>query len=365
MDRSSPLPARLWTAFRGLPTAAQVALWVLLAPFVAALLLASTPRVHPVRYGLATLVLVAGVGAYAGAGTDGAADRLAAEQAAQAAELAAEEDAAAAERARADAEAARADAEAARADAEAARAAEEAAERRAARDAAAEERRAEREAAAAEERRAREAAEAEVAAAGDDPVALTWTVTNVVDGDTIDVRGPDGTEERVRVAGIDTPERGDCGFGPATSAMSGLVLGEQVQLVAGSRDDRDRYGRIIRYVDVAGVDAGLELIERGLAIARYDSRDGYGRHDREQAYVAADAASSDPCAGETRPAPDPAPSPAPATPPPSTSGGPGSGPGGAWRNCTEAREAGAAPVLRGTPGYGRHLDRDDDGIGCE
>ena len=36
-----------------------------------------------------------------------------------------------------------------------------------------------------------------------------------------------------------------------------------------------------------------------------------------------------------------------------------------YANCTAARNAGAAPVLRGEPGYGRHLDRDDDGIGCE
>lgn len=37
----------------------------------------------------------------------------------------------------------------------------------------------------------------------------------------------------------------------------------------------------------------------------------------------------------------------------------------AYENCTEARAAGAAPVLRGEPGYGPHLDRDDDGVGCE
>lgn len=39
--------------------------------------------------------------------------------------------------------------------------------------------------------------------------------------------------------------------------------------------------------------------------------------------------------------------------------------GGAFRNCTEARAAGAAPVKLGDPGYGTHLDRDGDGIGCE
>lgn len=38
---------------------------------------------------------------------------------------------------------------------------------------------------------------------------------------------------------------------------------------------------------------------------------------------------------------------------------------GAFVNCTAARAAGAAPVLRGSPGYGPHLDRDNDGIGCE
>lgn len=42
-----------------------------------------------------------------------------------------------------------------------------------------------------------------------------------------------------------------------------------------------------------------------------------------------------------------------------------SGSGVYYKNCTEARNAGAAPVRRGDPGYASHLDRDDDGIGCE
>jgi len=37
----------------------------------------------------------------------------------------------------------------------------------------------------------------------------------------------------------------------------------------------------------------------------------------------------------------------------------------AYANCTAARAAGAAPVYRGSPGYGTHLDRDGDGIGCD
>lgn len=36
-----------------------------------------------------------------------------------------------------------------------------------------------------------------------------------------------------------------------------------------------------------------------------------------------------------------------------------------FANCSQARAAGAAPVRVGDPGYGRHLDRDGDGVGCE
>ena len=38
---------------------------------------------------------------------------------------------------------------------------------------------------------------------------------------------------------------------------------------------------------------------------------------------------------------------------------------GAFANCSAARAAGVAPVMQGEPGYGPHLDRDNDGIGCE
>jgi hypothetical protein len=36
-----------------------------------------------------------------------------------------------------------------------------------------------------------------------------------------------------------------------------------------------------------------------------------------------------------------------------------------YANCSEARAAGAAPVRYGDAGYGSHLDRDGDGVGCE
>lgn len=51
-----------------------------------------------------------------------------------------------------------------------------------------------------------------------------------------------------------------------------------------------------------------------------------------------------------------APAPAPVAPAPSSV---------QYANCTAVRAAGAAPIYAGTPGYGKHLDRDGDGIGCD
>ncbi len=50
----------------------------------------------------------------------------------------------------------------------------------------------------------------------------------------------------------------------------------------------------------------------------------------------------------------------------SSSGSHGGKQGSVWyENCDEARAAGAAPVHRGDPGYDQHLDRDNDGTGCD
>ena len=66
------------------------------------------------------------------------------------------------------------------------------------------------------------------------PVAPTTTVaalsvTSVVDGDTLDLS--DGTV--IRLIGIDTPERDQCGYGDATAVMAGLVTGFDITLLAG------------------------------------------------------------------------------------------------------------------------------------
>ncbi|MFN8191328.1 MAG: thermonuclease family protein [Nocardioidaceae bacterium] len=124
------------------------------------------------------------------------------------------------------------------------------------------------------------------AATGSAAPRRTYLVVHITDGDTLDL----ANGETVRLIGMDTPERGECGYDSAARHLSDLVLGKRVTLTKARGEERDRYGRLLRYVDVGRVDAGLSQIRKGYAIARYDSRDGYGRHPREDAYIRADAA---------------------------------------------------------------------------
>jgi endonuclease YncB( thermonuclease family) len=178
------------------------------------------------------------------------------------------------------------------------------------------------------------------------PPSSPLSVTKVIDGDTVEV----STGERVRIIGIDTPESGQCGFNEAANAMRLLVQGKAVTLSSGARDDRDGYGRLLRYVDVGTVDAGLAMIQRGLAVARYDSRDGYGAHQREHVYVTTDAATPNLC-----PIPGPA---------GGTSSAPGLDP--RFGTCREAIAHHYGPYVRGVdPEYAWYHDADADGRVCE
>ncbi|PKQ27325.1 MAG: hypothetical protein CVT64_02555 [Actinobacteria bacterium HGW-Actinobacteria-4] len=120
-----------------------------------------------------------------------------------------------------------------------------------------------------------------------------WFVDHVIDGDTIIVvRG--GVEETVRLIGIDTPEREECGYEDARQFMVDIVLDQEVALVAGATTDRDSYGRLLRYVEYGGLDVGLGQIAEGYAVARYDSRTNQP-HPREDVYREADAGTAGIC----------------------------------------------------------------------
>lgn len=119
-------------------------------------------------------------------------------------------------------------------------------------------------------------------------IGETATFLSVVDGDTVETSA--GT---VRLIGIDTPERGECGSDEAAATIWRVVgSGDVVMLeLPAGQNDQDHYGRLIRFVTTSeGVDLSLLQIESGNAIARYDSTDGYPKHPREAAYHAAQLA---------------------------------------------------------------------------
>jgi micrococcal nuclease len=104
-------------------------------------------------------------------------------------------------------------------------------------------------------------------------VSQHGAIVRVVDGDTlvIDARG---SEQRVRLLGIDTPESVrpgtpvECGAKAAFQSLRRLApAGARAQLTTdpASGDDRDEYGRVLAFVVVHGRDVGLTQVRRGWA----------------------------------------------------------------------------------------------------
>jgi endonuclease YncB( thermonuclease family) len=94
-------------------------------------------------------------------------------------------------------------------------------------------------------------------------------VLSVVDGDTITARQR-GKHREVRLIGIDTPEvhfGAECGGARASRSMRGMLSrGDRVRLLRDpSQDNRDGYGRLLRYVIRKGRDVGRKQIHRGWA----------------------------------------------------------------------------------------------------
>lgn len=96
--------------------------------------------------------------------------------------------------------------------------------------------------------------------------ATRAVVTDVVDGDTVDVE-LGGGGETVRLIGVNAPERGECFAEAAAAALRELIAGREVRL---ERDtsDRDGHGRLLRHVHLDGSWVNEALVRDGYALAR-------------------------------------------------------------------------------------------------
>ena len=96
-------------------------------------------------------------------------------------------------------------------------------------------------------------------------LALAWTpiaITRVIDGDTIAARiDGQGDEIRVRLYGIDAPEKKQPYGQAATQELRGMTQGAAEMEIY----DKDRYGREVAVVRVSGVNINERMIATGYA----------------------------------------------------------------------------------------------------
>ena len=114
------------------------------------------------------------------------------------------------------------------------------------------------------------------------------TVTGVIDGDTVEIRYTNGTTERVRLLGVDTPETPPNTVSPgefegipdseagqdhliswgenATEFAERKLAGKEVRLVVDPESDRrGGYGRLLGYLYVDGENFNSQLLSGGYA----------------------------------------------------------------------------------------------------
>ncbi len=102
---------------------------------------------------------------------------------------------------------------------------------------------------------------------------IVVTLLHVIDGDTIRVRMPDGTVEKVRYIGIDAPEvahRSSCGecLGEEATAHNVELLTSGPLRLRTDVEERDPFGRLLAYVWAGEVFINERMVRDGYARAR-------------------------------------------------------------------------------------------------
>jgi endonuclease YncB( thermonuclease family) len=88
--------------------------------------------------------------------------------------------------------------------------------------------------------------------------ALTGKVISIADGDTITILDNTKTQHKIRLYGIDTPEKKQVFGKAAKKYTASLTAGKTVNVTT---YDTDRYGRTVGVVQVNGLNLNRKLIE--------------------------------------------------------------------------------------------------------
>lgn len=91
---------------------------------------------------------------------------------------------------------------------------------------------------------------------------ITGKVVGVTDGDTVTLLDDAKRQHKIRLSGIDAPEKSQAFGQRSKESLSDLVFAKTVDV---ETDKVDRYGRRVGKIWVNGIDANLEQINRGMA----------------------------------------------------------------------------------------------------
>jgi len=105
-------------------------------------------------------------------------------------------------------------------------------------------------------------------------------VVSIADGDTITVLDQNKVQHKIRLEGIDAPEKGQA-FGAKSKEMLGALVGEKEVIVTWSK--KDRYGRILGDVQIGETLVNLALVTEGMAWHYKQFSDSQSLSDAEDA----------------------------------------------------------------------------------
>jgi endonuclease YncB( thermonuclease family) len=110
-------------------------------------------------------------------------------------------------------------------------------------------------------------------------------VVGVSDGDTITVLDQANRQHKIRLAGIDAPEKAQAFGNKSKQSLSDMVYDREVNVLW---DKEDRYKRVVGKVMINSVDVNLQQLNKGLAWHYKKYQDEQSAVDREQ-YADAEA----------------------------------------------------------------------------
>jgi micrococcal nuclease len=123
------------------------------------------------------------------------------------------------------------------------------------------------------------------------PLEQDGVVASITDGDTFRVILPDGSNEPVRLIGIDAPEP-DEPRGPEARALLYSLINDRTVRLVPDVSDRDQFDRLLRYVYVDDLFVNEAMVDSGLADARRYEPDTAMAEVLEAAYRRAEAGTS-------------------------------------------------------------------------